>query len=162
MYNLRMEILYCSIGLLLVLLGIVGCVFPVLPGPILAYCGLFCMIPTQKCPSVTVFVILAVLTLIVTIADSVIPAIGAKKFNCSKQGTWGCLIGTIAGIFFMPIGIIAGPFLGAFIGELIAGKNAYTAMKGGFGALLGFLAGTFLKFAVCIAVGGVIVFGMLN
>lgn len=146
------EIIIYSLAVILLVLGIIGCVAPILPGPILAYAALFCLIPTGDSPSVATFVIFGILTVVVTIADSVIPAIGAKKFDCSRWGTWGCFIGTIVGVFFFPVGLAAGPFLGAFIGELIAGKTACAALRGGVGALLGFLAGTVLKFAVCIAI----------
>lgn len=146
-----MEIVYHIVAIVLLALGIVGCVAPFLPGPILAYAAFFCLIPTANCPSVSTFVLLGLITLIVTIADSIIPALGAKKFNCSRWGTWGCLVGTIVGFFFFPIGLIAGSFLGAFLGELIAGKNSGAAFRGGMGAFLGFLAGTLLKLALCIS-----------
>ena len=51
--------------------------------------------------------------------------------------------------FFAPLGLILGPFLGAVAGELVAGKEASAALRGGFGALLGFIAGVLLKFVVC-------------
>lgn len=148
-----MEIIIYSIAVTLLVLGVIGCVAPILPGPILAYAALFCLIPTGDSPSVAAFVIFGILTVVVTIADSIIPSIGAKKFDCSRWGTWGCFIGTIIGVFFFPVGLVAGPFLGAFIGELIAGKITHAALRGGVGALLGFLAGTILKLAVCIAIG---------
>ena len=87
--------------------------------------------------------------------------IGAKKFDCSRAGTWGCFIGTIVGVFFFPIGLVAGPFGGAFIGELISGKTARAALRGGIGALLGFLAGTALKIIVCISITIIIVLCIL-
>ena len=86
---------------------------------------------------------------VVIVLDYVVPALGAKKFDCSKWGVFGCMVGTIVGIFFAPFGIILGPFLGAVAGELVAGKALSAAMRGGIGALLGFLAGVVLKFAAC-------------
>lgn len=136
---------------ILLLIGFVGCVVPVLPGPIIGYCGLLALIPTEKSPSATMLVTMGLLVAAVTIADYIVPAIGAKKFNCSRWGTAGCFIGTIVGFFFMPIGILLGPFLGAFCGELIARKPLVAALKGGFGAFLGFLSGVFLKILACIA-----------
>ena len=136
---------------LLLLIGFVGCVVPVLPGPIIGYCGLLALIPTEKCPSTLVLVTMGLVVAAVTVADYVVPAIGAKKFNCSRWGTFGCFVGTIVGLFFVPIGILVGPFLGAFLGELIAMKSIAAALKGGFGAFLGFLSGVFLKILACIA-----------
>ena len=147
-----MEIVYYTIAIVLAVLGIIGCIAPMIPGPILAYAAFLCLIPTADCPSVATFVLLGLFTLAVTIADSVIPAIGAKKFDCSRWGTWGCVLGTVIGFFFFPLGLVAGPFFGAFIGELIAGKPVRAAFRGGVGAFLGFLAGTVLKLALCIAI----------
>ena len=136
---------------LLLLIGFIGCVVPVLPGPIIGYCGLLVLIPTERCPSTLILVTMGLVVAAVTIAEYVVPAIGAKKFNCSRWGTFGCFVGTIIGLFFVPIGILVGPFLGAFLGELIAMKPFGAALKGGLGAFLGFLSGVFLKILACIA-----------
>ena len=145
-----MEIVWYLTAAIFLILGLVGCFISILPGPILSYLALLCLIPTDKCLSESTLVFLGVLTIVVTVADFVIPSIGAKKFNCSSYGTWGCVLGTIVGAFVFPVGIIAGPFLGAFIGELIARRDVATALRGGLGAFLGFLAGTLLKLGFCI------------
>lgn len=143
-------LLYEILGYILCVLGIIGCFIPVLPGPWLAYAGLFAPFLGEK-PIVMwqVWTGLA-LCVIVTILDYVVPIIGTKKFKGSKYGIWGCTIGTIAGLFFLPIGIIAGPFLGAVLGELYAGKKTKEALYSGFGAFIGFLASTLLKVIICI------------
>jgi len=138
------------LGALAILAGIAGCFVPIIPGPIVAYCGLLCMMPTSKSPSAAMLVLLGVITAVVTVLDYVVPAMGAKKFKCSKWGIWGCTIGTFIGIFYFPIGLILGPFLGAVAGELIAKKPLAMAAKGGLGAFLGFLAGVFLKVVACL------------
>ena len=145
---------------ILLLIGFVGCVVPVLPGPIIGYCGLLTLIPTAKCPSTLVLVSMGLVVAVVTVADYVVPAIGAKKFDCSRWGTFGCFVGTIAGLFFVPIGILLGPFLGAFLGELIARKPVGAALRGGFGAFLGFLSGVLLKLLACVAMSVVFVMAL--
>jgi uncharacterized protein YqgC (DUF456 family) len=82
---------------------------------------------------------------VILILDYVIPAIGTKKFGGTKYGQWGSMAGVVIGIFLGPPGIIAGPFLGAILGELIGGKDMNFAIKSGIGSFLGFLAGTFIK-----------------
>lgn len=144
-----MTIALSIIAGLLLLIGFVGCVVPVLPGPIIGYCGLLALIPTEKCPSILLLVTMGLLVAAVTVADYIVPALGAKKFNCSRWGTIGCFVGTIIGLFFVPIGILVGPFLGAFLGELIAMKPVGAALKGGLGAFLGFLSGVCLKIFAC-------------
>ena len=154
-----MEIVWYLSASLFLILGLAGCFISILPGPILSYFALLFLVPTDRSLSVTTLVLLGVITTAVTVADFVIPTIGAKKFNCSSYGTWGCAIGTLVGAFFLfPIGIIFGSFMGAFIGEVIAKKDVSAALRSGFGAFLGFLAGTLLK--VCFCVCTIIVFVM--
>ena len=89
------------------------------------------------------------ITITVTVLDYVVPAIGAKRFNCSRLGTIGCVIGTVVGLFFLPFGVIVGPFFGALIGESVSGKNLGQASVGAIGALVGFLFGVIIKLACC-------------
>ena len=145
-----LELTMLILGGLAILAGIVGCFIPVIPGPIVAFCGLLCMIPTSKSPSAAIFVLFGVVTAVVTVLDYVVPALGAKKFKCSKWGMLGCTVGTIIGIFYFPLGLLLGPFLGAVAGELMARKPFVLAVKGGLGALLGFLAGVFIKVVACV------------
>ena len=70
-------------------------------------------------------------------------------------------MGTIVGAFFFPIGIILGPFAGAFLGEFIAKKDFVTALRSGIGAFLGFLAGTLLKVCFCLYIMIVFVMALL-
>lgn len=139
------------LGWLLIAAGFVGCFLPVLPGPPIAYAALFLALARSdhSAPSITCLIAAGAVTAVVTILDFVVPTMGAKKFDCSRAGSTGCFIGTVAGLFFLPLGLIAGPFLGALIGELISGKPLDGALKGAFGALLGFVCGIFLKIACC-------------
>ena len=147
-----MSTVWLVLSFLLVAIGLIGCFLPIIPGPIVAYCGLLCTLPTPHPPSVAVLVLFGCVIICVTILDYVVPAVGAKKFNCSRLGTLGCVLGTIVGVFFFPIGLIAGPFLGAFIGELLARKHIGAAAMGGLGALLGFLTGVVIKVIACSAI----------
>jgi len=57
---------------------------------------------------------------------------GAKVYKASSSGIWGSIIGMIIGIlFFPPFGMILGLFVGAVLGELIAGKEEWRALKVG-------------------------------
>ena len=87
------------------------------------------------------------------VSDFVVPVLGVKLFNGTANGKWGSFIGGIAGLFFMPIGIIAGPFLGALLGELIGGQQFEFAMKSATGSLIGFLCGTLIKIVAVIYIG---------
>jgi len=86
------------------------------------------------------------MTIVVTVLDYVVPAAGAKKFGASKFGFWGAVIGMLVGIiFFPPLGMIIGAFIGAIVGEMIVGKQTYDALKAGWGVFIGVMFGMLLK-----------------
>ena len=146
-----------AVGGVLLILAFVGCVVPCLPGPILGWCALLSLAFTRFALPTAWLVVAGVATGIVVGLDYVVPAYGAKKFNCSRWGVVGCVLGTLAGMFFLPFGIVLGPFLGACLGELVAGRTFGLALKGGFGAFLGFLSGVFLKICAVCAFAGLFV-----
>ena len=137
-------------GIILSVTGILGCFLPFLPGPPLNYSALLLLHFTGNHQFSTKFLVIwALVTAAVVLIDYLIPVWGTKKFGGSKQGVWGSVIGLVAGLFiFPPFGIIIFPFAGAVAGELIAGKDASSALKAGFGSFIGFLAGTILKLIV--------------
>jgi uncharacterized protein YqgC (DUF456 family) len=148
-----MDIFLLFVGLFFVLLGVIGSFLPVLPGPITGWIGLLMLHLTKVIPMDWTFlgITLGVAILIWGI-DFIIPAWGTKKFGGSKYGIWGTILGLIIGLVFLgPLGIIVGPFLGAFIGELIHDStDSKRAVKAAFGSLVGFMLSTGLKFLVSI------------
>jgi uncharacterized protein YqgC (DUF456 family) len=145
-----MDYILIVLGAIFIIGGILGGVLPVLPGPPLSYIGLLLLHFTEKYQFSTRFLIVwAIVTAVVYFLDYIIPVWGTKRFGGSKRGVWGSIIGLIIGLFFFPpFGIIIGPFIGAVVGELTAGKDSGTALKSGFGSFIGFLAGTMMKLIV--------------
>lgn len=141
------DIILIVIGIVLLLIGLAGCILPVLPGPPISYVALLLLHLTKSHQFTTGFLIFwAGIAIVVTIIDNIIPVLGTKKYGGSKKAIWGSIIGLIVGLFaFPPIGIIIGPFAGAVVGELIDGKKTGDALRSGFGAFMGFLGGTILK-----------------
>ena len=137
------------LGTICVLLGFIGCVVPAIPGPLLSFVSLLCLLPTENSVSSTWLIVGAVIMVGASALDYIVPALSAKKFKCSRSGIWGCTIGSIIGMFVMPIGLFIGPFIGAVIGELLAGKLNASALKGGFGALIGVIIGMIIKMVAC-------------
>lgn len=135
--------------------GVIGCVVPVLPGPLAAYAGFLCLLGTPRSPGWGAAVAMGAVAAAVVLADSLVPAWGAKRFRCSKWGVWGSVIGAFAGSFFFPAGLLAGPFLGAMAGELLSGRKWSAAAWGGVGAVAGFLVGVALKLGVCALMAAV-------
>jgi uncharacterized protein len=143
------DYLFLTFGILLMILGIIGCLVPVLPGPPFSFIGLILLHISRfgQFPS-NVLIILGIITLAVTIMDYIVPIWGTKKLGGSKYGTRGATVGLVIGLFFGPLGIIMGPFIGAVVGELIFKDDLNYALKAGLGSLLGFMAGIGLKLAV--------------
>lgn len=139
--------IWIVLGSILMLVGLIGCVIPILPGPPLSYIGLLLLQLTNDPPFAWKFLVIwLVITILVTLLDYVIPIFGTKKYGGSKQGIWGAMIGLVAGIFFFPpLGIIIGPVVGALIGELVSGKTTSNATRAALGSFLGFLVGTTIK-----------------
>lgn len=132
------------------LVGLAGCFLPVLPGPPLAFIGLWIQQLKSEQPFEVQFLwIWAGIALLVTVLDYWMPVYSTKKFGGSKYGIWGCTIGLIIGLWMGPLGIILGPFLGAFAGEIIANQNSSNAFKAAVGSFVGFLFSTLLKLIAC-------------
>lgn len=142
-------------GIVLLLLGIVGCLMPFLPGPPLAYASLLLLQVSSHKPYTENFLIIwALVTGMVLLADYYIPIWSAKKFGGTKSGVWGATIGLIAGIFFFPpFGLIIGPFIGAFAGEMLNKQGSEKAFRSALGSFIGFVAGTLMKLGICIVMG---------
>lgn len=147
-----MDILLLIVGFVFMIIGIFGSYMPVLPGPSISWLGLVLIYFTNAVPTnywilCTTFLI----TVAISVLDYVIPAKGTKKFGGSSYGIWGTNVGLIAGIFApIPFGFVIGPFVGAFIGEIIFDyKDHNRAFKAAMGSFLGFLVGGFMKFVVC-------------
>lgn len=146
-----MEYLLITLGIICLLVGLAGCVVPMIPGPPIAYLGMLCFHFTDMCHfSTMALVTWAVVVAVSVVLDYVIPIVGTKFFGGSKKGSWGCVIGTFIGIFAGPVGIIAGPFIGALVGELVGNEPFGEALKAAIGSFLGFLCGTLMKIVICV------------
>lgn len=174
-----MDIFLIILGAICLLLGLIGCVAPVIPGVPLSYVGLLLLHFTDRVQFSWQFLtIWAVIVIVIQVLDYFIPAWGTKKFGGSKYGVWGSTIGLLLGFFMGPWGIIVGPFVGAVVGELIyfnrhpqaiisgneqpasntqqaKNNNLTRALRAGFGSFVGLLTGTILK---CICCGMMIVY----
>ena len=129
------------------IIGLLGAVLPVLPGTVISYVGMLCVsFSSYSELSTSALVAWGIVAVVVIVMDYVLPGYFSKKFGGTKAGVTGATIGTIAGIFFGPLGIILGPFVGAVLGELLAEKLTFNqALTVGFGSMLSFLVGTLFK-----------------
>ena len=149
---MNLSLVFTILAGLLLLLGFLGTFVPILPGAPLAWLGLLlCYFSSYNDISLVTLIITALAALAVSILDNLLPVFMTDKIGGSKAATIGCTLGLIAGFFLGPAGIIAGPFLGALVGEMIhSGGNFSASLKAAWGAFLGFILGTGIKM---IAVG---------
>jgi uncharacterized protein YqgC (DUF456 family) len=120
-----MEIALLVVAFIFLVLGLLGAVVPVLPGPPLGYVGILLLHKSGYASFSMVFLLIwAGIAVAVTVMDYFLPSILAKKFGGSKAAAIGAFLGLLAGIFFFPpFGFIVGSFFGAFFGELIHINN---------------------------------------
>lgn len=143
-----LETIGIIIGALLILLGLAGCVLPVLPGPPLSFVGLLLLaLINHFLPPLTptLIIVMAIITLAVTVAEYILPLVSAKRYGASKWGIWGSVLGMAIGIFFSPFGMLLGAFIGAVAVEWLVQKEKGRAIKAGWGVFIGSLVGTALK-----------------
>ncbi len=147
-----MEIALVILGLLLSIAGLIGSVFPAVPGPPLSFLALLVLSYAKNWEPFgpTFLIVTACITVGVVVLDYAVSALGAQKYGASKYGIGGSVLGMFIGIFFFPpFGMILGAIGGALIGELLAGKAAHEALKAGWGVFIGNLMGTGIKLAFC-------------
>jgi len=152
-----MDIALLIFGILLMILGILGSFLPVLPGPITSWFGLLVLHLSDAVPMNWTFLgITFAIAFVIWLIDYIIPAMGTKRFGGTRYGVIGTMVGLVLGIlFFPPFGLIIGPFLGAFVGEMIKdSKDSKKALKAAFGSFIGFLTSTFLKFIAAVVFAG--------
>lgn len=148
-------VLILILTLVLIVIGLVGCVVPGIPGPPIAYASLVVVSLASGWTSygLPVLLILAALALFALFVDSILPVSAAKKAGAGKPGVWGSVIGMVLGMILLPpLGPILGAFLGALLGELIFNRQNRAPCK----AALAILKGTMLATLCKLMITGVI------
>ena len=144
-----MGIIYWGVIIILIGASFVGLVYPIIPsvlvlmGAFLLYGALF----SFETFNWLFWSIQGLFVILLFGADYAANLIGIKRYGGTKAGIWGSTIGLLIGPFVIPIaGIIAGPFLGAVIGEMLVNKTRFKqALKVGGGSLVGFISSVVTK-----------------
>lgn len=147
------QIVGLSLALLVMLVGVIGCLLPVLPGtPIILAAAVGHRIYFgEHGPGWAVLAVLLVLTLLSLLFDQAASMIGAKKLGATWKGVTGAVVGGVLGLFFSIPGILLGPFIGATLFELLGDREFRDAVRAGTGATIGLLVGTVGKTALGLA-----------
>ncbi len=154
-----LDILLIVIAAVLLLIGIIGCFVPILPGPPIAYAGLVAVFFVSYCDiQLSTLLILGAIMVVVTVLDFLVPSLATKKFGGTKWGSRGAAIGVLLSLIGLAWwAIFIAPFAGAFVGELLylkkQGQKTEGNMKGvwkaAFGAFLGMMCGIMQKLIYC-------------
>ncbi|HET8655908.1 MAG TPA: DUF456 domain-containing protein [Longimicrobiaceae bacterium] len=149
------------LGLALVALGFPGTWLQVAALALFAWAFDF---RTVGLVSVGIVLFLAILA---EIAEFLLGGHFARVYRGSRRATWGALLGGVVGAFVglpLPLlGSVLGAMLGAFAGallfELTTGGGTRTALRAGWGALLGRVVATAMKASVAVVI---LVFALLT
>ncbi len=136
----------------LLLAGLIGCILPILPGHLILLAGAIAhrvMFQENSGLHWWSFAILGVLMAVSQIFEMLSGAAGAKWFGGTRWGALGALVGSIGGLFFLPLGLLLGPLIGAIAGEIVfAKKHRHDAAFSGVGSVIGTLAGMGFKIVI--------------
>jgi len=155
-----LTILWWILAGLIVIGGLAGTIIPALPGVPMVFAGLLLAAWAGDFIQVgwTTIGILGVLTALTWLIDFLAAALGAKRLGASQRAFWGAAFGAMVGIFFGIPGIVLGPFVGAVVAEISAGRTVHQASRAGYGAWIGVVLGTAAKLAIAFLMVGIFIF----
>ncbi|HBK45303.1 MAG TPA: DUF456 domain-containing protein [Xanthomonadaceae bacterium] len=152
--------MYYLIAAVLVVVGIAGVLLPALPGLPLVFAGLLLAAWADDFQRVgwLPLLLIGLLTTLSFLIDFLASVYGAQRLGASAHALWGAAIGTVAGLFFLPLGLFLGPFVGAWLGEYWHSRGVGKATRVGLGTWLGILLGTASKLALGFCMLGLFAF----
>lgn len=137
------------VAILMFCIAFAGLIYPVIPSVVFILAGflLYGVIVSFEELTWLFWVIEGLFVILLFGADTVANLVGVKRFGGSKAGMWGSTIGLLIGPFVIPVaGILAGPFLGAIVAELLVTRSGIKqAFKAGVGSVVGFLTSVVVK-----------------
>lgn len=163
------DIIVIAISVLLLIIAFVGCFVHKVPGPLIALISI--LIFRFGCDAgevvSTTAILLCVLAVILSmVLNHLMPKLTKRLAQFGAGGKWGAVLGSLLGLILLAsfpdtfdsffgavamlilcLGVL--PYGFAFLGELIARKNAAAALKPAFASYLTYLSGLIINLAVC-------------
>ncbi len=143
------------------LVGVIGAVVPVIPGPSLILGASAIAGFIYGWEQVTITLVVSSVVLVMCFAIEQLAGIwGGQKAGASNWGQIGSIVGLLLGFFGMLpalpfggplLGLFFGPFIGAVVGELLYPRQVSfpsrvkTSFKAGIGIVVGSVAGLLLQ-----------------
>jgi uncharacterized protein YqgC (DUF456 family) len=156
-------LLWYLLAAALIIVGLAGTVLPLLPGVPIVFAGMWlaAWVGDYTLIGTGALVLLGVLTGLAVLLDFIAGVLGARRVAASGKALWGAAIGTVVGMFFGLAGLLFGPFVGALIGEVSAGRTIRRSTHVGVATWIGLLFGTLAKVALSFTMLGVFVAALL-
>lgn len=143
------------VAALINVVGLIGSLVPVVPGPPLSFIALvLCCIANPHPIFITLTVLMFIFIVFVTLVDYLAPGWVTNKVGGCRKAVWGANIGVVIGLFYMPFGLVIGPFAGAFCGEMIETRQWWHSLQVAAYSLLSLVISTFFKVLSCLLVLG--------
>ncbi|MCG7345128.1 DUF456 family protein [Sporosarcina sp. ACRSL] len=161
-----MEIAGWIAAIVMFIIAFIGLIYPIIPSVVFIVGGflLYGWIVSFEEMSWLFWVIQGLFVILLFGADTLANLVGVKKFGGSKAGMWGSTIGLLVGPFVIPVaGILIGPFLGAFLAEMIVSRTGVKqSLKTGIGSIVGFFTSIVAKGAVMLLMIGIFLLYVLT
>lgn len=155
---MTMEIIGWVLVIALFIIGMLGTIYPILPSVVAIYFAFFVYgwFFTFAEFGKWFWIIETVIVVVLLVADYLVGAYGTKKFGGSRLAVILSIIGMVIGPFIIPaFGLILGPLIGAVSAELIQGRDWQSALRVGWGTVLGLFASAVVKIILQLAMIGV-------
>lgn len=150
-----MEVILIILSFVLAVVGILGAIYPIIPGALVSYGSLVVFyFATNDKLSLTGLIIWGVVIIIISAVDAVMAPLITRRMGGSKRATSGSFVGVIVGSFFFPpFGMMVGAFLGALLGQWSESNKLEAAeVRIAIGSFLGFIVGTGLKLIISLMI----------
>lgn len=150
----RMIVVWFALAMLLMLAGVIASLLPLVPGLALVLVGVYVYaLETGLAAGVGLghLVLYTIVGGAAIVASSLAAPLATRAAGGSRAGVIGATLGLILGFLLAgPVGLVAGPCLGAVGGELLVGHSARQSIRSGFGTAVGILAGKVTEVAVSV------------
>ncbi len=149
---------HLGFALLIMLVGLIGAVAPLVPGPPFVWLGAFYYAWQTDYQSVGVLILLllGVFAVVGGTADWWLSYLGARRAGASGWATLASMIGGIVGLvlFTLP-GMLIGSLAGVVLVEYLRHRDWRRVVRASGGYLAGWLLSTVVEVAVCIVMIGI-------
>ncbi|HID98024.1 MAG TPA: DUF456 family protein [Thermodesulfobacteriaceae bacterium] len=138
------------------IVGFMGTIVPVIPGTAIIFAGFlfYGWMTGFQSLGAGFFAGQVVLVAFSYLVDFWASAWGVRRYGGSKAAARGAFLGSFLVFVIGPAGLVAGPLIGAFLGEWFMGEEMKKALHASLGSFWGFFGGTILKLVIATAMVG--------